>query len=358
MIARFWLLILLLAAPAAAKPVRLAYLFSDGNIPGTVKAYKALLAERPDLRGQFTVTFLTESVFDDAKAADLTGANVLVLDMMNQQMLERFNAKYSVDAIASVKRGGTVLAVGEGLLPKQHYIDQGALVDEKAGSLWAHSGFANQLTLMKYALVRAGVPGLRIPETEPSLDFGYYYPDGKSGRVFATWDEFEAWRGAHGKRHAGAPRIAIGFFKSTYYSGDTELLDKVISEVERQGADAVPDVWLSGRRGHRAAASRQGRTRTRRRDAGLLLQLRRSRIVKTAREGRHPRRQHGGALRPHREGMAGVLVRHVPLRGDLSDGRSRTGWHDRADRRRQQGKDQGSGDGTDGRGDAPDRCRG
>ena len=76
-----------LAMPVAAKPVRIAYVCSDGNISGTLKAYKALLEERPDLCGQVTLTFLTESLFDEVKPAELTGADVLVLDIMNQQML-------------------------------------------------------------------------------------------------------------------------------------------------------------------------------------------------------------------------------------------------------------------------------
>ena len=232
--------LLLIAAPAAARPVRLAYLFSDGNIPGTLKAYKALLAERPDLRGQLTLTFLTESMFDDMKAAELTGSNVLVLDMMNQQLLDRFNTKFNVDLIATIKTKGIVLAVGEGLLPKQRYIDQGAVIDTRAAAFWEHSGIDNQLSLMKEALVRAGVPGLKVPDPQRSLDFGYYYPDGKSGQVFGTWQAFDAWRAAHGKKHAGVPQIAVGFYKSTFYSGDAELLDRVITDIERHGADAVP----------------------------------------------------------------------------------------------------------------------
>jgi cobaltochelatase CobN len=232
--------LVLTASSAAAGPVRLAYLFSDGNIPGTLKAYKALLAERPDLRGQFTITFLTESVLDDTKPADLTASNVLVLDMMNQQLLERFNAKFNVDLIGSIKKRGTVLAVGEGLLPKQKYVEMGAVIDTRAAAYWEHSGLENQLSLMKSALVRAGVAGLRIPDPEPSLDFGFYYPEGRTGRVFATWNDFDAWRAARGKKHPGAPQIAVGFYKSTFYSGDADLLDKVIAEVERHGADAVP----------------------------------------------------------------------------------------------------------------------
>src|SRR4051812_28305741 len=62
-----------------ARPVRIAYVFSDGNISGTMKAYKALLEERPDLRGRIALSFLTESLFEDVKPADLAAADVLVL---------------------------------------------------------------------------------------------------------------------------------------------------------------------------------------------------------------------------------------------------------------------------------------
>jgi cobaltochelatase CobN len=225
---------------AAVKPVHLAFLYSDGNMSGTLKAYKTLLAERPDLRGSVTISFLTESVFDDVKAGDLTGADVLVLDIMNQQLLDRFNAAHKIDLIESVRRRGTVFSVGEGLLPKEKYVGEGCLWDDRARAYWEHSGFANQLGLLKYVLAHAGVAGLAASDPQPSLDFGYYYPDGRSGQMFARWEEFDAWRLAHGKKRPGAPRIAVGFYKSTYYTGDTDLLDSIIAEVERQGAEAIP----------------------------------------------------------------------------------------------------------------------
>jgi cobaltochelatase CobN len=230
---------------APPPPVRLAYLFSDGNVPGTVRAYKALLAERPDLRGRVALSFLTESTFADVSAADLLGADVLVLDIMNQQLLDRFNAQHKVDLIASVRQRGAVLAVGEGLLSKEAYLKQGVVWDDRARAFWAHSGAQNQLSLMKYALARAGVRGLSIPPPQPSLEFGYYAPSagpagGGGGQVFATWEAFDAWRREAGKIRPGAPRVAIGFYKATFYGGDTELLDALIAEVERRGAEAIP----------------------------------------------------------------------------------------------------------------------
>ena len=252
----------LLALPVAAKPVRIAYVFSDGNISGTLRAYKAMLEERPDLRGQVTLTFLTESLFDEVKAADLTSADVLVLDIMNQQMLDRFNAAHTLDVIGRVRAYGKVIAVGEGLLPKETYTNQGAVWDDRARALWGHSGFANQVGVIKYALAQAGVSGIAVPTAQPSLDFGYYYPDGKSGQVFATWDEFDAWRQAHGKARPGAPRIAVSFFKSTFYGGEAEVLDALVAALEQRGAEAIPIFGYPGAVAHqRLLLDPQGRPR-------------------------------------------------------------------------------------------------
>ena len=239
--------------PSPEPRIRIAYVFSDGNLPGTLKAFKSLLQERPDLRGRVALTFLTESVMADVKVDEITRANVLVLDTMNQQMLERFNASHNIDLIAQVRgQRGKVFGVGEGLLPKETYLKQGVLWDERARTYWAHMGYSNQVGLLKYALTEAGVPGLSLPRPQPSLDFGYYYPANSSprdarasiprepGQVFATWDEFAAWRREHGTLRPGAPRIAVSFYKATYYSDETELLDAVIAQIERSGAEAIP----------------------------------------------------------------------------------------------------------------------
>ncbi len=228
-----------LSSPISAQSVRVSYVFSDGNLPGTLQAFKQLLAERPDLRERVELDFLTESVFELADPEDFVEADVMVFDIMNQQMLERFDARHEVDLIGEVRRNGTVLAVGEGLLPKQHYLDQGCTWDEKARAFWIHSGPTNQRGLLELALSRAGVQGFETLEPVPSLDFGYYHPAAPQ-KVFDSWERFAVFLEGHSKAAPGAPRVGIGFYKSTYYSGDSKLLDATIAEVERRGAVAVP----------------------------------------------------------------------------------------------------------------------
>jgi cobaltochelatase CobN len=229
---------------AAGDPVRVVYFFSDGRMPVTLAAYKTLLAEHPELRGEVDLRFVTESLLEDVDAEQVASADVLVFDTMNQQMLERFDAEHDVDLLARVAAKGHFIAVGEGLLPKEHYVGAGAIWDERARAFWEHSGEENQLGLLEYALRTAGVEGVNVPEPTASLDAAYYYPapDGAAGagQLFASWDAFDRWRDKHGKRRPGAPRVAIGFYKANYYTGDTEVVDALVAEIERQGAEAIP----------------------------------------------------------------------------------------------------------------------
>lgn len=240
------LLLALLLLPAASwaqedAPVRVAYLFSDNNIPGTLAAYRKLIEQHPELRGRVELTLLTESTFEETPTAAITQADVLVYDVMNEQMMRRFDDERSVEAIAAVRQnGGTVLGVGEGLQNEEFFTGLGVVWDRRARAYWEHGGPQNQLALLQLALIRAGAAEFDLPEPEPSLDFGFYYPDGQGGRVFADWESFQVWRAANGKLRPGAPRVAVGFFKATYYSNDTELLDALIMEIERRGAEAVP----------------------------------------------------------------------------------------------------------------------
>lgn len=229
-------------APAGAA-VRVGYIFSDNNIPGTLAAYRQLIEQRPDLRGRVQLQLLTESTFGEVPTDALTASDVLVYDVMNEQLMRRFNDERGVDLIAAVKaHGGTVLGVGEGLQAGEFYQQQGVIYEARTRAYWEHSGPQNQLALLQTALTRAGIVGFNPPDPQMSLDFGFYYPDAQTpgGRVFADWDSFQAWRAANGKLRPGAPRIAVGFFKASYYSNDMALMDALIAELERRGAEAVP----------------------------------------------------------------------------------------------------------------------
>ena len=237
------------AGSAAAQEIRLAYLTGDTTLPGILSAWKAVLDERPGLRERVSVTLVTESLLDSVDLEEVLRSDVLVLHVHDAHTLDRFDATYDVDLVERITGQGLVLGVGEGLLPREHYVERGVAWDLRARAFWEYSGFANQVGLLKYVLSAAGVPGLDVPEPQPSLEAGYYYPDlpgtggdaaEPGGRAFADWEAFDTWRRAAGKHRPGGLRVAVGFYGSSYDDGDTALVDAIIAEIERQGAEAIP----------------------------------------------------------------------------------------------------------------------
>ncbi len=235
------------AASAPAEQIRITYLTVDATLPGILSAWRSLLDERPELRDRVTVSLLTESLLDGVDAEDVLASDVLILNTLDQQMLERFDAEHAVDLVGHVAGRGLVLPVDEGLHSREHYLGLGAAWDERARAFWRHSGVANQAGLLKYALSAAGVPGLAVPDPQPSLEAGYYHPEAtpgepgvSAGRLFARWEAFDAWRRRAGKLRPGAVRVAVGFYAASVHDGDTALIDAVIAEIERQGAEAIP----------------------------------------------------------------------------------------------------------------------
>ena len=246
------------ATPPSA-PVRVLYVFSDGQMPVTLEAYKKLLDEHPELRDRVDLKFLTESVFDDVDATAATSSDVVVLDVMNQQMVDRFNTAHATNLIAERERRTAACSASAKACCRRRATRSRA---SSGTSVRARCGPDRVSTissaLLKLALGAAGVQGLDGAGSDARARLRLLLSVGRcaGGRVFADWDVFDAWRRANGKLGPARSRVAIGFYKSSYYTGDTETLDAVIAEVERQGAEAIPLFGYPGRRRVRAAAAR------------------------------------------------------------------------------------------------------
>ena len=235
------------AGSANAQPIRITYLTLDATLPSILGAWRSLLDERPDIRDRVTVTLLTESLLDVVDPQAVLASDILIFNTLDQETLTRFEEEHDVDLVRQIARRGLVLAVDEGAHAPEHYVGLGAAWDKRARAFWQHSGVANQSGLLKYVLSGAGIPGLAVPDPEPSLEAGFYHPDAavggpevSAGGAFASWEAFDAWRRRASKLRPAAARVAIGFYPASVHDGDTILLDAVIAEIERQGAEAIP----------------------------------------------------------------------------------------------------------------------
>ena len=235
------------AGSAHAQPIRITYLTVDATLPSIMSAWRSLLDERPDIRDRVAVTLLTESLLDVVDPQAVLATDVLILNTLDQETLARFEEAHDVDLVRHVARRGLVLAVDEGPHTREHYVDLGAAWDERARAFWRHSSVANQSGLLKHVLSGRGIPGLAVPDPAARLEAGYYHPDAAMGEsevspsgIFASWEAFDAWRRRAGKLRPGAARIAVGVYPASVHDADTMILDAVIAEVERQGAEAIP----------------------------------------------------------------------------------------------------------------------
>ena len=242
-----WVAFGVAAGSAHAQPIQITYLTVDSTLPSILGAWRSLLDERPDIRDRVTLTLLTESLLDVVDPQAVLASDVLIFNTLDQNTLTRFEGEHDVDLVRHVAGRGLVLAVDEGRHTREHYVGLGATWDERARAFWRQSSVANQSGLLKHVLSGAGIPGLAVPDPEPSIEAGYYHPDAAMGEpevspsgVFASWEAFDAWRRRAGKLRPGAARVAVGFYPASVHDGDTTLIDAVIAEVERQGAEAIP----------------------------------------------------------------------------------------------------------------------
>src|SRR5690606_27993357 len=188
----------------------------------TLSAFHDLVEHDPDIKQKIRLRFFTESLFDGVGREDLAELDVLVLDMMNEGMVDRLNARFDMDLLASLREHSRVLVVGSGIRPQEWFTEQGAQWNAKAAAYWNEGGHQNHLALLKYAISLTGLRDFKLPDPVPRLDFGYYYPDAGNtnaggGPVFADWESFQQWRNARGLASGDKPRIAIGFYKANFY---------------------------------------------------------------------------------------------------------------------------------------------
>lgn len=109
---------------------------------------------------------------------------------------------------------------------------------------WENISPENARGLLAYLGARfLGLP-LEVPAPVEFLDQAFYHPD--APRAFATTDEFLAWYRAtdaarpHRVYDPARPSLALIFHRQDYTKRNLAVIDALVREVERQGANAFP----------------------------------------------------------------------------------------------------------------------
>ena len=261
------------------------------QLPGTLKAYKALLEERPDLRGQVVLHASSPSRCSTTSSRPRSSsANVLVLDTMNQQMLDRFNT----DAQGRPDCGGP--PPRQVLADRRRTAAEGALHQpgrasstRPARAFWAHSRLQQPAGA---AEARADAGRRHGPDdsqagAEPRLRLLLPGRLGERSACFATVGGVRrvvrsrrtARRAGRAARRARLLQVVVLLRRNRA----ARRRDRRDREARRRG-DSV--LRLPGGARRAAAAPRRLRAAARRRGARVAVPLRRSRGVDDPREGR------------------------------------------------------------------------
>ena len=102
---------------------------------------------------------------------------------------------------------------------------------------WDNAGIENMRRLLTYIGVKfCGVDAIIEEPLSTPLE-GIYHPD--SEKLFENLTEYIGWYNATGKYHPNEPTIGIVFYDSHYKTGDINIENRIISELEERGINTL-----------------------------------------------------------------------------------------------------------------------
>ncbi len=103
---------------------------------------------------------------------------------------------------------------------------------------WDNAGIENLRRLLTYIGVKfCGVDAIIEEPLSTPLE-GIYHPD--SDKLFENLTEYIGWYNATGKYHPNKPTIGIVFYDSHYKTGDINIENRIIRELEEREVNTIP----------------------------------------------------------------------------------------------------------------------
>lgn len=214
------------AALAHAAPVTVSLVLGDLDSQTALTAVKQLQAD-PALRD---VRFAIYPSVDLAEAdlAALRAARLVLVQTVGRTLATRL----APELRAVVAQGGRAYAVGRTW--DRDFTDFGLTRDDALRQYMLAGGPENVANMVRLALARDFGLGERPPAPISPPDMAYFEPH--SGKVTEHFEEFLRLYQAR----AGAPWVAILFYRSNALSGQTATVRAITQALEKRGLNALP----------------------------------------------------------------------------------------------------------------------
>lgn len=230
------------SAPAVTPKHRVLFLTGDSDSYSLVRAVQSLREERPETAEQLQVEIISVSTLKEVDFDARPPDSIVVQDIMSHNFLPSSDGEAPARFLARVRSaGGRIYAVSESLTPQEAFESAGVRFDPQVRAYWEFRGWKNLRNLLLYlSQTLPGVPAEKVPDPEKTLKFGYYYPDGKDGRAFRSWPEYENFYRQKGLYKEGRPWVGVLMFANSFYSGQAAVEDAVIQRLEEKGVNVLP----------------------------------------------------------------------------------------------------------------------
>jgi cobaltochelatase CobN len=170
----------------------------------------------------------------DIKKLDLSyisKSNLIIINIMGRQLVEILRKELS----QAIKNGAKVFAVAASGSYNDEMKEMGIIFDERIEEYYKNGGVKNIKNMIYYALSRDFGLNLKIDNPEKIPEFAVY--DYKSKKVYlSTKEYFSAKKDKLDKTNL----IGIIFYKTSYISSQTTIVDAICEELERQGFGVIP----------------------------------------------------------------------------------------------------------------------
>ena len=136
---------------------------------------------------------------------------------------------------AASQRGAWLAGVGA--ITDQEFADWGFKRDPELAAYFDAGGQANLVQLIRSALARRFIPGLKLQPPSPFPEFGFFDP--ATRRPFARFDEYAAAYLADRTNANKQSWVGVYFSRDTATSGQTELLSALDAALQARGFNVL-----------------------------------------------------------------------------------------------------------------------
>lgn len=154
-------------------------------------------------------------------------SGIAIIHVMDRRLVENLKPRL----VELINSGVKVYAVGGNYNEDDEQL--GLINDEKVNRYYRENGVDNMTQLLLFLLKRDCGQNVSYREPVSVPQQGYYLREGK--RVVKSYDEYrQAYKAGSG------PWVGIPFFKTSIDSSETQLVDAIIEQLEKDGFNVLP----------------------------------------------------------------------------------------------------------------------